>query len=432
MRTIGLLAFASVVPATAFAWDSTVDNVEFKGETTLFQGAEYAQYAPIDWLPVTVGFSVDANAKVGVDMKAHSDLSWPTALTHQWEGITRGGTAKLDATASVNVTLVNTDTGSTILSFPITGYAWAGEEKFDSLLLPGGVNVAGVDIIPTDFIRLDYTFDDVAAAVGFDGFDLDLTVGVKLTPDCHVDISGTKVSTDGVDITSRTGEAVLDLPSSHNGKYPLTSAWEGVASGYFDINIDFFISASGDINIPEMSFTITSFDLAQSDGKFAATTAQYTHPLPAINVRSSVDFGDVEVGGEPKEIEIPVQNLGNIDLEGDVTFDGDAAFQIVGTDEILVNGNASDVIVVEFLPEEGGDFEGTLVFATNDPMMPEVEVPVFGTGIAPEVDDDNNEGGGNGDLETRGCGCNTTPAAMPFGVFAASMLGMLARRRRKA
>lgn len=430
MRTIALLAFASVVPATALAWDSTVPAVQFKGETLMFQGAEYASVIPVDWLPVTIGFSIDTNAKLVMDMKANSELSWPTALTHAWEGITRGGTATLDATASVNVTLVNTDTGSTILSIPAFQYAWKGEEKFDSLLLPGGNNVANIEIVPQDILTLDYTFDDALSALGLDGYDI--TVGVALEPDVQVDVSGIKVTTDGIDIATRTGTAVLDLPNAHNGQYPLTSKWDGTASGIFNLDVVARIQLSGALNIGPISFDIYTFEMANGDAKFSASTQQYTHPLPAIGVRSSVDFGDV-VSGEVKEIEIPVQNLGAIDLEGDVTFDGDAAFQIVGSDEIIVNGSATDVIVVEFAPDKAEDFEGTLVFSTNDPMMPEVEVPVFGTGIAPD-DAGNGDGNGDGDLETRGCGCNTTPDVASFSLLATGLIGLLgmARRRRQA
>ena len=84
------------------------------GETVLFQGTEYAEVIPVNWLPVTVGFSIDTTAKVGVDMKAHSDLEWPAALTHTWEGITRGGTGTLDATAANGIVAVD------------DGAAWVG------------------------------------------------------------------------------------------------------------------------------------------------------------------------------------------------------------------------------------------------------------------------------------------------------------------
>jgi len=416
------------VPTIAMAWDSTVDNVKFTGEATLFQGAEYAESAEILGI-AKVGISVDTSAKLAVDMNAHSDLSWPTALTHKWEGVTNGGEAKLDATATVNVLLINADTNSTILSLPITGYAWQGIDKFNTLLLPGGDNVASIDIFPTDLITLDYTFDDALSGLGWDGWNI--TVGAKLKPDVQVDISGTKVTTEGIDIATRNGTATLALPSSHNGKRTQTSAWEGVANGFFNLDTDVFIVVESDSMTIPLNFTVYTIEMAVDTEKFGAITANYTHPLPAINVRSTVDFGDVNVD-ETKEIEIPVQNLGAIDLEGDVTFDGDAAFQIVGTDSILVNGNATDVIVVEFAPEEGEEFEGTLTFETNDPMMPSVEVPVFGAGVKPLDEDGDGDGLGDGDLETRGCGCDTTPATAPFGLFAASLLGMMARRRRKA
>jgi len=434
MRTIGLLAASFAVPAAAFAWDSNVDNVKFTGETVLFQGTEWAESTEILGI-AKVGISVDTSAKLTVDMNAHSEMSWPTALTHKWEGVTNGGEAKLDATATVNVQLINADTNSTIISLPITGYAWQGIDKFNTLLLPGGENVANIDIFPTDLIMLDWTFDNALSGL-LEG--VDITVGARLKPDVNVNMSGTKVTTEGIDIATRTGTATLPLPSTHNGKRTQTSAWEGVANGFFNLDTDVFITveydSSGD-GSPEMTiplnFTVYTIEMAADTVKFPAVTQAYTHPLPAINVRSTVDFGDVNVD-EAKEIEIPVQNLGAIDLEGDVTYEGDSAFQIVGTDSILVNGNATDVIVVEFAPEEGEEFEGTLTFETNDPMMPSVEVPVFGSGVKPLDADGDGDGNGDGDLETRGCGCNTTPASAPFGLFAAGLLGMMARRRRKA
>ena len=64
-------------------------------------------------------------------------------------------------------------------------------------------------------------------------------------------------------------------------------------------------------------------------------------------------------------------------------------------------------------------------------MMPEVEVPVFGAGITPEIDDDGSDGDGNGDLQTRGCGCNATPDAASVSFLATGLIGLLGLVRRR-
>ena len=97
MRTLSLLALASLIPATAFAWDSTTEDVQFEGTAKIFRGIEWSGYLPSEDSIIAVGFQADTDAIVSFNMLADSGLTWPEALTHYWDGVARGGTLDLQS-----------------------------------------------------------------------------------------------------------------------------------------------------------------------------------------------------------------------------------------------------------------------------------------------------------------------------------------------
>lgn len=430
MRTLSLLVLASLLPATAFAWTSTQEDVPFEGDAKMFRGVEWSGYLPSEDSAIALGFRADTDAVLGFDMVADSELTWPEALTHYWEGVVRGGTLNLDVTEKLAafIKIDMTWAGMTNLEIPLweRNWEWAGTQKYDSLLLPGDANEATVNIDAEELAGLDYTFDITES--------VQLTIGGDIYPTASATMTGAQVTTNDSVIAEREGTALLDLPSNHNGKVQMESVWQGNATGTFGIElvpwIDLCIADFGCIYLDPFHYP---WEISNDETVIGSEPVEYQHALPALGVRNSLDLGEVYVG-ESTEFELDIANLGAFELEGTATYTGDAVFNLLD-DDFYAGPNQHGEIVLSFAPDAEGNFEGTLTFASNDPVLPEVQVPVRGTGVlepVDDVDDDDDPTGDEGDLASvRGCACNTTPAGAPLGVFALGLLGMVLRRRRQ-
>ena len=97
--------------------------------------------------------------------------------------------------------------------------------------------------------------------------------------------------------------------------------------------------------------------------------------------------------------------------------------------DFFVGADDTETITIAFAPTDAGDFDATLTLESNDPMMPEIQVPVFGAGFVPNIDDGGVDGDGAGGLETRGCGCDSTPTGAPMSLLMLGLLGLVIRRR---
>src|SRR5690606_29542984 len=116
-------------------------------------------------------------------------------------------------------------------------------KKFTSLLLPGGQNVLALepqdidDVVTiafpleTELASLDLT----ASTFGYDNWTV--TIIGTLTPTVDVVISGERVTSNLVDVTTASGTALLPMPNTHNGKLPVESVWRGTASGTFGLKV---------------------------------------------------------------------------------------------------------------------------------------------------------------------------------------------------
>jgi MYXO-CTERM domain-containing protein len=109
----------------------------------------------------------------------------------------------------------------------------------------------------------------------------------------------------------------------------------------------------------------------------------------------------------------------------------------------LAAPGTTDGLVLTFEPQASGDFDGTLVLESNDPMLPRIEIQVIGTAVDPDESDPNGDGGTNEDpdgrakptvieSEIQGCGCASTRADRTGGALlgAIGLAGLLWRRRR--
>ncbi len=101
--------------------------------------------------------------------------------------------------------------------------------------------------------------------------------------------------------------------------------------------------------------------------------------LPAIAVEpENLEFGEVDLG-QSEELTLTISNEGNanltvsgIDVEGDW-------FGLDFEEEFVITPNESADVIVNFAPEETGDFEGTLTIASDSPGNGEITVNLSGT-----------------------------------------------------
>ena len=102
---------------------------------------------------------------------------------------------------------------------------------------------------------------------------------------------------------------------------------------------------------------------------------------PRIAVATeAIDFGSVAIGAVGSVI-LPVENTGRAALEiTDLRFAGAFAAQFA---EITIAVDGATTLEVRFEPDRRGARAGTIEFTTNDPDVPEVTIPVLGTGLVP-------------------------------------------------
>lgn len=111
------------------------------------------------------------------------------------------------------------------------------------------------------------------------------------------------------------------------------------------------------------------------------------HPTISV-LPESLDFGEVVADQDSGRLELFVQNVGLAELDADLTSPG-APFAVEGETHLVLPIDASATVVVTFTPEDLGEFDGSLVFGSNDLDTPELEVPLHGVGripYAPEIE----------------------------------------------
>ncbi len=114
-------------------------------------------------------------------------------------------------------------------------------------------------------------------------------------------------------------------------------------------------------------------------------------------------FGNVAVGTTQTR-QLTVRNQGGIDLEGEVSIDGDAALSISeGQGTFILAGGESVDVTIEFTPTDAVDYAATITISSDDPNDPTLTVSLTGAGTSGEevlvetdaegnivVDDDGN------------------------------------------
>ena len=416
--------------SAAHAYESEPQEVIVSDTAELFQSAEF----DTDWLPadspIAVRFQIVADGGAWVWMEGISNVTWPEALTLDFVG--DPGTGELVVDSQIDAV--------TSVKFDIDIYSYeaevdrreieniTGATTFDPWLLPGSLeDYAETTFSGTPTELLSYTLGV------FSGVDLVFTA--DMVPTSSTIMEGVSWGVyDG--FIEEYGQTVLVDPSGApveelEATYVATfdSTYDLVFTPYVEVCIDIlgcYELASFDIELP------ISSDYFEHEFPFN----ELAFPLPLLSTEVDVyDFGEIELG-QIANLEVPISNVGEMDLEGEALVMGDPDFTAY-PEYFLAGPGYADGVVVTFAPTAAGAFEASLLLRSNDPFTPEKEVLLTGLAVDP-----GEAGTGEGEegattttvsTELKGCGCS---AAAPertggTGLLAALLLGLGLTRRRK-
>lgn len=123
--------------------------------------------------------------------------------------------------------------------------------------------------------------------------------------------------------------------------------------------------------------------------KSACTDVQtgiFTVLQPQITVgQNTLNFGSVTVFRN-LDRQLSIQNTGNATLTINSLISSNLQYNIIGTTVPLsIAAGAQQVLTVRFAPGARGDQPATLSIKSNDPVRPQVDVPLTGKGVAPVI-----------------------------------------------
>ena len=256
--------------------------------------------------------------------------------------------------------------------------------------------------------------------------------------------SGNEIEVDDGTNQNRVKETyettLVGARDTNDGWTDFSSRWHGALTGTIGLRSTPRIEVKvGRTTIGPLTFPL-DLDIFDDAKPLTSLWSDVVHDLPAARPASAtLDFGQVVVGDSGSR-EFTLRNHGNVELSGVATVEGEG-FIVPRTNLLLArNNNASpteQTFSIDFLPADVGNFSGSLILHTNDPIRPYITVPMVGVGVAPG--DGGGNGGdpndpGDGSLVTqdgRGCGCSAvSPATGLGGLGLLGLLGLVARRRR--
>ena len=231
--------------------------------------------------------------------------------------------------------------------------------------------------------------DEPVVALDLDGEELpepDIEVDPLLVDFGQVDVGQTSVQTVSV---SNVGTAALDVSSlslSGSAEFSWTSATlpGTVSPGQTRTVLVTYTP------VDELTDTGT-LTVASDDPDEPAVDVSLlgsASPQPDIDVDPwTLDFGDVLVDAVATEL-VTISNVGDADLElFNCSFGGAPVFWISSNPAGTVLGPGDSVdLELSFQPYAEAAYTGLIQIDSNDPDEPQVQVDVYGGGIAPDID----------------------------------------------
>lgn len=415
----------TLLAGLAHAFESEPQPVALEDSAELFTSIEYSTGILPSGSPVGVEFALEATGGAGVGMEGEGNLSWPEALSLAFTPESESGSLAVDVSLDVvtNVVVDLTEWADYYGEFEIDrrGLDFDGGTIFDPFVLDGGEPDRVELTETTDSTQLiQYSYEIWAG--------ISLNFDAEMTPTLLVGFEGVQ--------WALGDEAVLDSADTAVQLSPQQVAsldLEGIFTAAWDASLAIVFTPTISVSAPFIDdIEIASFDIPvelateQFEQDFPPET--YSFPLPwLVTGIDSGSFDVVEVGGLAN-LELPIQNLGDLLLQGSARIEGASDFSVYPESFGALPGE-EDGLVVSFAPTVDGEQSATLVLESNDPTMPTLEIALVGNG----VDDDETDVGGYAEdeeikAETSTCGCRSTPAGP--GALLLLLAGALARRRR--
>jgi uncharacterized protein (TIGR03382 family) len=419
-RFVAGAAVALIASTPALAGQSERQDLLFADAEDIFQGLEYDTGRLPSSGPLAVRFYIESNGGYAAEMEAVSDLWWPDPLTHGLVGSAEGGwmtlVTDLDLAAQVIVDLSAIGAGVQAIDVWTESVDFADETVFDGLLLQEStprlvsLTTSGAVIGPIEYSQSIFT-------------GVNLVFRASAYPSARTVLSGVRVETGDQVYRKETDLGLFSVPEDDPGFLALTSTYYG----WLEAGFDLVIVPEVEVCAPIIGcLQLVSFDipipLTELEEERAFAPADYVHPLPAMDLElASYDFGEVLVGNTVN-LEVALENLGLLDLEGTVVVSGDEEFTVF-PETFHAEESLPDGVVVSFSPLEEGAHTALLTLTSNDPVRPLLEIPLLGTGVLPESEDDEMP---TLATETR-CGCTNSGGNVGW---IALLLALLIRRRR--
>lgn len=420
--------------------ESNDQVVSFDVNERLFRGRQFEVGYDLTESGPGVWLYVDVTTDLEMAMEGRSMLEWPEVLANSWEQTEKGGSITLRnvgrAWIEIRGRVAGIDLAYTLWEESLR---WTETFELRSLLLQGTRQGRTISLSPQGDALFDFETE-------FEVFsdDVRITLGAAIRPFLGTVITGNEIEVDDGRNMSRVQqtrqETTVAPPDTNDGWTDFSARWHGDMSGVMGLRTTPRIEVKvGRTTIGPLTFPL-DLDIFSDTTTLRSSWSDVVHDLPAARPAvASLDFGQVVVGDKGVR-EFTIRNHGNVELSGLATVEG-AGFILPRTNLLLPrNNNASpteQTFSLDFLPDDIGNFTGSLVLHTNDPVRPYITVPMVGVGIAPS---DNGNGGGNpndpgdGSLVTqqgRGCGCSAvSPATGLGGLGLLGLLGLVARRRR--
>jgi len=373
-------------------------------------------YWPSQSDPISARFHITPSGGVTTEFEAESLLEWPSALEQGIRGTPGTGhlevEAELELEAEVYINLFGIFVGSVPLW--TENLRLDGETEFEPLIEPEVV----VDL--TDPVVVDPFEVPITIITG-----VDLVFSVGVYPELVETFSPVRVETETGDAQVLQAQPGVPVTIPIGDNQPAEILLTSTVVAEYDTKLDVVLEPAASLDVILLgSFELIDIPLAVPLVSEVVNRTigpeVYAHALPALRQPDAeVDFGSVEIGAV-SNVELPLENIGAMGLEGTLVVNGDSAFSVFPKDFYALPGQV-DGAVLTFAPQRPGDYEATLFVTSSDPSVPQVEVVVRGSSGKGLVEEDAF----SASLTT--CGCAS--ATGNFGWLWLSAVAALARRR---
>ncbi len=165
----------------------------------------------------------------------------------------------------------------------------------------------------------------------------------------------------------------------------------------FSVDVETLSIAAGESD--DLDITFAAADVGNLNGTYTGvltlTTNDANNRTTVIDLTAAISAGlaeaEIAVSGAfnfasvaintTKELELTIENSGDLELTGDVAVDG-AAFSVSDASFVLAGGEAL-AVTVTFAPTAVESSVGTITITSNDAANPEVTVDLSGAGFDP-------------------------------------------------